>query len=172
MKRPSHPLSRTAAFSLPEVTIAMGIVAVLMLPALAMLAGGGSMEILSRDRETSSRIARAIVAGARGHEGGGQYRIDFSGGGSIEVPVASDGVEETAYLLFGEGGLFLAEIGEGDYEQGLDPAGGGRYFVKLRLAGSDPDPGLQSLDLSVEQPSAAARGVRETEIFQTRLAIP
>lgn len=172
MKRPLHRFSRIAAFSLPEVTIAMGLVAVLMLPALAMLAGGGSMEVLSRDRETASRIARAIVAGARGGGEGGQYHVDFSGGESIELLAASDGVEETAYLLFDEGGRFLAEVGEGDYEEGLDPAGGGRYFVKLRLSGSESDPGLKSLDLSVEQPAAAARVARETETFQTRLAIP
>ena len=172
MKRPLHRLSRIAAFSLPEVTIAMGLVAVLMLPALAMLAGGGSMEVLSRDRETASRIARAIAAGARGGGKDGHFLVDLAGGGWIELPAAADGVEETAYLLFDEGGRFLAEVGEGDYEQGLDPAGGGRYFVKLRLSGSESDPGLTSLDLSVEQPAAAARVARETETFQTRLAIP
>lgn len=172
MKRTRHRLSRIAAFSLSEVTISMGIVAVLMLPALAMLAGGGSMEALSRDRETASRIARAIVAGARGGEEGGQYHVDFSGGGSIQLLSSAEGAEVASYLLFDEKGLFLAEIGEDEYERGLDPAGGGRYLVKLRLSGGEPGAGLKEWALSVEQPSAAARVSRGAEIFQTRLAIP
>ena len=88
----------------------MGIVAVLMLPALAMLAGGGSMEALSRDRETASRIARMVVSSARVGETGDHYRIDFPGGGTFPVDLPGRGGMKTAYLLFDEKGLFLGEI--------------------------------------------------------------
>jgi len=172
MKENPLPVSRRRAFSLPEVTISMGIVAVLMLPALAMLAGGGAMETLARDRETSSRIARAVVSGARGGEGGGHYLVDFSGGESIRIDSPGNGVEKTSYVLFDEKGLFLGEVGEVEYVRGVDPAGGGRYFLRLSLFGSDAGDGFAAWVLSVEQPAAAASASRKAVIFQTRLAIP
>lgn len=149
----------------------MGIVAVLMLPALAMLAGGGSMETLSRDRETASRIAREIVSGAH-HGSDGQYLIDFSGGGSIQLPTPQAGADETAYLIFDEKGVFLDAVGVGEYEGGIGKVEGARYLVSLLLSGGDPGEGLESWDLSVEQPAVAARASREAEVFQTRLASP
>jgi len=150
----------------------MGIVAVLMLPALAMLAGGGSMETLSRDRESASRIARAIISGAGGDKDDGQLRIDLTGGESFRLLPAGGEVEGASYLLFDEKGLFLAAVGEGEYERGLDPQLGGRYFVKIRLSDGEPASGLKTCYLSVEYPAAASRDFRSAEIFQTRLAIP
>ena len=172
MKKKRHRFSGTAAFSLSEVTIAMGIVAVLMLPALAMLAGGGSMEALSRDRETASRIARMVVSSARVGETGDNYRIDFPGGGTFPVDLPGRGGMKTAYLLFDEKGLFLGEIEQAGYETGVDPAGGGFHLVRLHFSAHETKAGLYEWDLSVEHAAAAPREVRHAELFQTRLTDP
>lgn len=153
----------------------MGIVAMLMLPILAMLAGGGSMEMLSRDRETTSRIARTLVAGTRSGEEDGRYLVDFPGEAILRIDSSGGGAAVKVYLLFDEEGRFLSEVGEADYARGIDPTDGGRYFVRIRLSGDDgPDgrEGFEAWDVSVERPAAAAQVSRESELFQTRFPIP
>ncbi len=178
MKGPRHRCFRTSAFSLSEVTISMGIVVVLMLPVLAMLGGGGSMEVLSRDRETASRIVRTLVTGTRGGKGGGHYQVHFPGEEVLRIDSPGGGAEKKVFLLFDEAGRFLGELDEGDYRGGVDPAEGGRYIVRIRLSGGvgggaeDTTNGLESWDVSVERPAAAARDARESELFQTRFAAP
>ncbi|NLT71155.1 MAG: hypothetical protein GXX91_10735 [Verrucomicrobiaceae bacterium] len=166
---------RNSAFSLSEVTIALGIVVMLMLPVLAMLAGGGSLERLSRDREAASRIARTLVAGTRADGGGGRYRVDLSGEKTVWIDSPGGGAENEVYLLFGEGGLFLGEVGEDGYRQGVAPAVGGGCLVRIRVSGSDgggAGNGWENWDVFVERPAAAARDSRESELFQTRFARP
>ncbi len=169
-----QPVFRVAAFSLPEVTIAMGIVAVLMLPALAMLAGGGSMEMLARGREMASRIVQEVVSGVRPGEGGDHFVIDFSASPSLRLDLPTPGAGETVYALFGETGRYLGEVGEGDYEKGVDPSGGGIHLVRLHLSSTEAgrESSLLEWEVSVGQPAAAAREVRSVEIFQTRLSLP
>jgi len=169
-----HRFFRAAAFSLSEVTIAMGIVAVLMLPALAMLAGGGSMEVLARDREMASRIVREMVSGVRPGEGGDHFLLDFSGIPSLRLDLPPAGAGKTVYALFGETGRYLGEVGEGDYKKGVDPSGGGVHLVRLQLSAAEAgrESSLLEWELSVGQPATAAQEVRSVEIFQTRLSLP
>ncbi len=173
MKPTRHRSVRTSAFSLPEVTIALGIVVMLMLPVLAMLAGGGSMERLSRDRETAGRIARTLAAGTRADEGG-HYQVDLAGEKTVRIDSrGGDGSE--VYLLFEEGGRFLGEVGADSYRRGVAPAVGGGYLVRIRVSGDGgggAGNGLENWDVFVERPAVAARDSRESELFQTRFASP
>jgi hypothetical protein len=174
MKLTRHRHLRSAAFSLPEVTIAMGIVAMLMLPALAMLAGGGSMEVLARDREMASCIVREVVSGVRPGEGGDHFVIDFAAGPSLRLDLPAPDAGKTVYALFDETGRYLGEVGEGDYEKGVDSSGGGVHLVRLQLSvgKAGRNSSLLEWELSVGQPATAAREVRSVEVFQTRLSLP
>lgn len=167
-----HRRVRSSAFSLSEVTISMGIVAMLLLPVLAMLAGGGSMEMLSRDRETASGIARTLVAGARSGDGGGHYLVDLPGEEIVRINSSGGGAEVTTYLLFDTEGLFLGEADGDDYERGMNSDGDGSYFARIRLSGGESGGGFENWELSVERPAAAARTSREFELFQTGFPIP
>lgn len=154
--------------------MAMGIVAVLLLPTLAMLAGGGAMELLARNRDRASRIVREVVAGVRPGREGDHFLLDFSGWPSLRLDLPAEGAEKTVCALFDGAGLYLGEVSEEQYKKGIDPSGGGVHLARFRLAAAEPGPesGLLEWELSVGQPAAAGLAVRDVEIFQTRLSRP
>lgn len=164
-------IAGAAAFSLPEVTISMGIVAVLMLPALAMLAGGGSMQSLAEDRESASRIAREIAATIMADGAGKGFEIPFSTaeGLRMDLPAADD--PTTVYAAFTQEGRYLREISETEFLGGTGPAGDPLHVARISLSRTSRQ-ALLDLNLSVQRPAAASEASRSKESFQTRLAIP
>lgn len=160
------------AFSLPEVTISMGIISLLVLPSLAMLAGGGSMQTLAKDRETASRIARIVTSSIRGVESGDSFEIGIPGAGPVRIATPGKGGVTTIYAAFGEDGRFLGEIPEAGFRKGMDSPEAPVHVMSLRLSAVRGDPRLLELSLSVQRPGTAAEAARAKETFQTRLAIP
>lgn len=173
MKRRLHSswTLRAAAFSLPEVTISMGIVAVLMLPALAMLAGGGSMQSLAQDRVSASKIVREITASIVASEGGGRFEVPFSSLEPIEIEFPEGEAPTTGFAVFDREGRYLREVSEAEFISGIGPAGDPLHVVSFQLSWSDRQ-SLLELSLSVQRPAMAAEVSRSKEIFQTRLAVP
>jgi hypothetical protein len=164
-------IARAGAFSLPEVTISMGIVAVLMLPALAMLAGGGSMQSLAQDRESAGRLAREITTTIRPTGSGGSFEVPFSIAEPLNLDLPEVGAPTTVFAAMDQEGRFLREISEAEFIGGTGPAGDPLHIVRLRFSRS-AHPSLLDLDLSVQRPAMAAETSRSKETFQTRLGIP
>ena len=173
MKTRSHPrlIARAGAFSLPEVTISMGIVAVLMLPALAMLAGGGSMQSLAQDRESAGRLAREITTTIRSTGSGESFEVPFLNAEPLNLGLPKEGTPTAVFAALDREGRFLREIPEAEFIAGTGPAGDPLHVVRLRLSRS-AHPSLLDLDLSVQRPAVAAEASRSKETFQTRLGIP
>jgi hypothetical protein len=173
MKGDPIPRRRAAAFSLPEVTMSLGIVATVALPVLAMLAGGSSMQGTARDRETAARLAReagaAIVAAP---EGGGRF---WQPAPELSLPLGAGGGEGTIHAAFDAEGRFLAEIDEGGWSGGESLGGTAVHLVRLKVSASAASPGgaaLSELEICVEHPAAAAEASRSRERFLSRLAPP
>lgn len=150
----------------------MGIVAVLMLPALAMLAGGGSMQSLARDREAASRLAREITTMIGPTEDGAGFEIPLSMAESLAIDLPEVGSATTVHAAFDREGIFLRTVSETEFLSGINPVGDPLHVVRLSLSATKSHPGLLDLDLSVQCPASAADSARSKETFQTRLAIP
>lgn len=175
MMKPRSRIRRidgASAFSLPEVTISMGIVAVLMLPALAMLAGGGSMQSLARDREAASRLARELTTMIGPREDGTGFEIPLSRTELLTIDLPEGGAPTAIHAAFDREGIFLRTVSETEFLSGIRPAGDPLHAVRLSLSATNNRPGLLDLDLSVQCPATAADSARSKETFQTRLAIP
>lgn len=166
---------RRYGFSLPEVTIAVGIVAAVVLPTLALLATGSRISRVSVDQELSARIARDAASRVRLAADGGGFEFVSNGSGS-PVPLSTT---ERCYAAFSAQGEFLREAGPGEYSEGLSPETGAAHLVALTLESADLAAGMDQvavslyrLEISTETPAAAPLRSREKLIFSTRLAGP
>jgi len=166
---------RRGGFSLPEVTIAVGIVAAVVLPTLALLATGSRLSRVSVDQELGARLARDVASRVRlaADAGGFEFVPD---GGSPPIPLPAEGSWHAAFSGQGE---FLGEAAPGEYQEGLSPESGAAHLLALRLDRVDLAAGLQQvevslyrLEISAEAPAAAPLRSREKLIFPTRLAGP
>ncbi len=167
MKKHSEGLRRSA-FSLPEVTMAMGIVATVALPVLAMLAGGSAMQGTARDRETAARIARECAAAlVATPDGSGRF---WTPGPGLRIPLAAG--DAVVHAAFDADGEFLAQIDAGTFSQGEPMGGSAVHLARLSVSPSSGQPGLAELEIVVEQPAAAAEEARSRERFRSRLAAP
>lgn len=151
--------------------MATGIVAALALPVLGMLAGGGATQSLARDRETASRLAREIATSlaARPKVEDG-FELAFPGGESVALAHPNGGGTITVHLAFDAEGRFLEPLSPEDFSSGIPVERSACHLARLDLKGvSSGDDRLLELELSVQQPAAAAEAVRSKERFQTRL---
>jgi len=166
---------RRGGFSLPEVTIAIGIVAAVVLPTLALLATGSRLSRASVDQELAARLARDVVSRVRLAADGEGFEF-VPDGGSTPIPLPAEGSWHAAFSGQGE---FLGETAPGEYREGLSPESGAAHLVALRLDRVDLSAGHQQvevslyrLEISAEAPAAAPLRSREKLIFPTRLAGP
>jgi len=74
--RTRHPGRATRrGFSLTEVTLSIGVVAALLLPTVALLVGGASLETSSQDRHMAARVAGWIDGGLTYDREAGQFEL-------------------------------------------------------------------------------------------------
>lgn len=165
---------RRAAFSLPEVTMATGIVAAVALPLLAMLAGGGSMQSSARDREIAARLATEVRASLSPGTGG-DWELLLPGGEAIPLPGEVGG---TAWILACDAeGQALRPVDSGVWASGLR-GGDSWYLMRMSLRevssgqGGAAGNSLLDLELTVSSPAAAAEDARHEEVFRSRVARP
>lgn len=153
--------------------MAIGIVAAVALPLLAMLAGGSAMQGTARDRETAARLAREAGAAIRPLPDGSGHVWEPAPG--VRLVLGGPGAEARLHAAFDADGAFLAEVGAGAWESGEALAGAAVHLVRVRTLPSEAAPGgasLSELEISVEQPAAAAEPSRSRERFLSRLATP
>ncbi len=167
--------SRTSAmthrggFTLPETAMAVGIVALVALPVLALLASGGSMDSVSRDRQAAAAIAEELAHSLR-RDDQNHLALHANGSGWITL---SPGVP--VFLLLDEEGAIIRPISGGEHRDGLPGESAAGYLVEIRLSESptgvtgSPVPVLRELDLIVEQPAAAPAASRSRDRFQSRV---
>ncbi len=154
--------------------MAIGIVAAVALPLLAMLAGGGSMQVTARSRETAARIAREAVASISPAGDQADWFWQPSAGDRILLS-ASAGREGRAYAAFDAEGAFLGEVDESGWRDGASPGMNAVHLLRLGLSDPREGPGssvLLDLEVIVAQPAVAAESSRSEERFTSRLAAP
>lgn len=161
---------RRGGFTLTETTLAIGIVATVALPLLAILARSGSMETSARDHETSAEIAKHLRSGIRSGRPGELFIV-----AGDHDPIRLQQTTGT-YLAVDAEGAVLREISVEEHRSGLSYDTGAFSVVEIRLtasaAGSTNTPDLLELDLVVEHPAAAAAESRSRERFQSRISAP
>lgn len=157
-----------AGFTLPETAMAIGIVATIALPVLAMLAGGGSLETAARDRLAASAIVNDL---------GRSFRTDAAGGLFVAGPrseLIAVSAGEATYLALDAEGVILRGLGDSEYRSGVNSEDAA-FLLAIRSAEipaggiADRAPGLREIDLVVEQPAAAAADARSRDRFQSRI---
>ncbi len=176
--RQSPPASRLSAFSLPEVTMATGIVAAVVLPLLAMLAGAGAMRTTARDRETSARLAKDLVASLVPLPGG---RLEMAGpGGRSPLGSLLDGNTSGTTFFFacdGKGSLH-GTTDEAVWRAGIAGETETLHLVQMRLTplesemGGTPSLRLYRLDVTISHPARSPEQFRRHELFTSSLSVP
>lgn len=150
------------AFTLPETTMAVGIVAMVALPVLAMLARSGSMETVSRDRCDAAVVAEELFHSLHVDDKGALLLLNPG-----RDPVFLDGPAH--FVAIDESGAVLRVISAGEYQAGLVSEPAAAFVVEIRLQDAAGNL-LRDLDLIVEQPASAAAGARSRDRFQSRVS--
>lgn len=166
-----------AGFSLSEVTISVGIVATIMLPLIALLAGSSGSVTQSQDRFSATRIARSIEGQIRYSDAGNQFilEMDPTVAGSIQqralISPPQPGGTKEIYFGFDSSNRIVRNIEEGEFQSGIPPATEDiLYLAKVAISTSNDGfstlasaPPLYRITISVEQPAFTAAENRSRE---------
>jgi len=157
--RVSQKVHRTRGFSLLEVTISLGVLAVVIPLSVAGIAGSMNSDAASRmDSMAASMVAACLE----------EWNAEQSKGGLAEEPVSSAGDEEVRVIGFASTGEPLGRVTAEDYQKGCRK-GGMLYLARL---GNEPDEEsrpTRKVRVSVEFPAAAPADKRQRLEFFTRL---
>jgi len=164
-------------FSLPEVSLAVGIVAAVVLPTLALLATGTRLSRSSTDQELAARVTSETVSRVRtAADGSGFEFLPGFGAPPLPLPMSS-GSGESWYGAFSPKGEFLRAVETEEFRSGLPPGGDALLLVALGIErvdlGSPPvEVSLYRLEIAAEIPASSPPRNRERLVFSTRLAGP
>jgi len=179
--RTRHPGRATRrGFSLTEVTLSIGVVAALLLPTVALLVGGASLEMTSQDRHMAARVAGWIDGGLAYDREAGQFELLLAREEKpVTLPRPSGERPASLFAALDREGRWLREIDEADFRAGVAGDAEALYLLHLEIGGSDlgksaasGGPPLQRLAVAVEQPAVAPAENRSRETFASRLAAP
>ena len=153
MKRARYRTARDG-FSLMEVVIAVGVLAVAIPVVMAMLVAGTRSSRVATDETQAALIARSVMQEIRAARDGQGALVE----GALGWPEFPSGAERLVFSV-DAGGEMLAELGTGDYESGLRD-GEVQYLVSVMgtrqpLEGRPDVDVLSKVVVSVETPPGA-----------------
>lgn len=171
----------SAAFSLTEVTISIGIIVAVLLPLVAMLAGSSKTGVQSADRFAAARLARSVEGQFRYSAGRDVFVLQ--GASTQQGQVAhltllnppGPGGSTKSYLGYDRAARFVREVGRNDFETGLDPSEEEIFYlaeIEVTTSGdgfssSLDAPRLYRIRIAVGQPAFTAEENRAEEILTT-----
>jgi len=178
---------RRDAFSLAEVSLALGIVGFMMVPIMSLLTiaqrGIGDSTAESR----ASLVANRIFAGmSRSNERTGVLIETTSNpelhSGFQSFSIADLSGQSSVTLLYTEGGQVIDAVPPDVYESGFrSPLGEGAVMARISLRPLNPPTlrsgsiamprGLYKVDVSVESPGAAPQQSRDSHVFTAYLTL-
>ena len=175
-----------AGFSLTEVTISVGIVAAVVLPLIAMLAGSSGTVVQSKDRFAATHLARSIEGQFRYSQKKDAFVMEGDStqqGGAQQGMVnhltllnpPGPGGSSRAYLGYDRAARFVRKIEEGEFNTGLDPSEEEVFYLAMIEIASSRDgfsaslnaPSLYRVTISVGQPAFTAQENRTVETLTT-----
>ncbi len=136
------------------------------------------MQTLAQDRESASRIARALIGGMVPTAEGVGFEVPVGPDRQLNVREPSGETPSEIYAAFSRDGGFIREVSAEEFHSGVNATEDPLHIVSIRLSsvdgsafatGSIP---LLDLVMTVEQPARAPETSRSRESFQTRLASP
>src|SRR6056297_3343660 len=128
-------LRSVKAFSLPEVTISMGIVAVIILPTIALLASSGRLQQVAMDRSIAPLIVDSILTGFETQSEPGTLFIPLPlAPQAIRLAVPPLHQSTSVYLTADESGRLLGEVAESAYPLSILSPAEALYAVRVELA--------------------------------------
>lgn len=159
--------------------MSVGIVATVLLPVIAMLAGGVSNEISSGDREAASRIVSEITRSIQ-RTRNGEFEIFLNESSSpVTVSAPSTGATTQEVFLVDIDGRWIRQMTLSEYDFGVTQNSSGFYVAFLEFAESEQShseetglPSPLSLQITIESPAAATRDNRDRHLFQTLISQP
>lgn len=166
-----------AGFSLVEITITIGIVALVLLPLLGILSQGSITVAESEDRFAATRIVQSIESEMKFSPEENAFFlgsvVDPSNGNFTDITMPGTGGTSSAILAFDRKAQLVREATDGDYLTGTDPGDSDiLYLVKVTLSATGSNsgagtPALLEMDFSVEQPAFATEQNRTKEKLRT-----
>lgn len=164
-------------FSLPEVTISVGIVAVVILPTLALLTSGARLQQVTVDRDMATVIANSIINSFETVREPGQLAVILaaqSRTATIPVPSLSD--SNTAFFLANADGSLISEIGAAEFGQAISTPPEALYAVKAQLTRVQlPETNtieIIEVEIQVQSPANAAESNRDVISFTSLSRVP
>lgn len=171
-------------FSLPEVTISVGIVSVIILPTLALLASGGRIHQVSVDRSMAIRIVESIVSDMETLSDSNSFHLRVSDSDDPhQIRSPQGGNQEVAWFFADQSGQLLESVQEAEFNGGSSPATDALYAIEIEIrSASVPGspsvtPGSQSIEIAeveirIESPAVAAKEDRDTSSYITLVPMP
>jgi len=170
-----------AGFSLTEVTISVGIVAAVVLPLIAMLAGSSGTAVQSKDRFAATHLTRSIEGQFRYSQKKDAFVLegDSTQQGMVNhltlLNPPGPGGSSHAYLGYDRSARFVREIEEEEFEAGLDPSEKEVFYLAgIEIASSSDGfstsldaPSLYRVTISVGQPAFTAQKNRTVATLTT-----
>lgn len=171
----------SAGFSLTEVTISVGIIAAVLLPLIAMLAGSSGTVVRSKDRFAATHLARSIEGQFRYSRKEDSFVLEGSStqqGRVNHVTLLNPpgpGGSTHAYLGYDRAARFVRKIEKGEFKAGLDPSEEEVFYLTdIEIASSSDGfstsldaPSLYRVTISVGQPAFTAPENRTVETLTT-----
>jgi len=185
----SRPSAVEKGFSLVEVTITIAIVAAVLLPLIALLAGGSGAVAKSEDRFAASGIATAIVSQLQYSPEDDGFLLISSGSPGDEtttapeesiIPVPGAGNISESFLSFNRTGILNRALTEGEFRSGTEGGDDAAFYLtKITVERIEEGhslrqgaPPLYRVSLSVETPAFTSEENRTRQKLSTFLAGP
>lgn len=166
------------AFSLPEVTISLGIVAVVILPTLALLASGGRLHQLSVDRDKAAVITESILSDFKTSLQPEHFTLSLSADTPpLEIPIPAVDSSEIVWLTADTEGTLTSSIPESEFLSGAPKVTEALYAVRIgitRKKGLHGIPNAEILEVVIEtqSPARAPEASREKVSIVTLKSLP
>jgi len=159
-------------FSLVEIALALGVVALALVSILGLIPVALDAAEESRSQARAALISRRVFADLRaGVFTNAPVTTAISANGTEGVVFVdlSSNATNSVRVAYDADGLPLAPLNAGEFAAGFSGSGGraALFLVELTSAPHGSIPGLARVDASVERPAAAATAARKRYEFTT-----
>lgn len=170
---PAPDFTRRRAFSLVETTLTMGLVAVVMLPLIAVMGSASMKQRKTEDRQMATRLAAEIFDALGRTPPGEPLRLPFPDTDDTltEQPVGVPSPGTTFLLSYDAQGRPVRTLPLSAAENGLSrPEEGEAYLVEIAFAPDESGGPLTRVRVSVESPVEAGRKHRQSDSLTSFLS--